>query len=229
MKERRIALEALLIFAAFFFPGFLAQSGGIPQTRDITQIMVSALAQAVPQTLLILYILYLQMGRRLEAFGIVGFKPRDLLRVLLVYLGALSLVVPTAAIVGFLPETARETASQGYRWGLESAAELPLALVFCIVSAYREELFFRAYLLTRLTEIGAAPLLAAAATALLFSAGHLYEGWIGLLFSALQGIYFAAVFFKTRNLHVIALSHGLYNFTVFCLTLALGRIVPVGP
>jgi membrane protease YdiL (CAAX protease family) len=61
---------------------------------------------------------------------------------------------------------------------------------------------------------------------MLFSAGHLYAGWVGVGFSAIVGLYFAVVFLRLRNLHTIAIAHGLYNFTVFCITLALGPLMP---
>jgi membrane protease YdiL (CAAX protease family) len=225
--RKRIALEAILIFGAFFLTGFLSQNLS-PSSRleNMTSIMLFTLVIAIPQILLILYILYLQNGRALADFGIVALSRKDPLRILLVYLGILAFILPVATVIQLLPDSARVTISQGYRWSLRDAAQLPLAFVFCIVSAYREELFFRSYLLTRLEQLGVAPELAVAATAILFSAGHFYEGWVGIAVTAIQGIYLAAVFLRLRNLHTISIAHGMYNFTIFCLGLLVGPVLP---
>jgi membrane protease YdiL (CAAX protease family) len=227
MNQRRIAVEIILIFGAFFLTGFLSQNQSPPvRLENMASIMWFTLVIAIPQILLILYILYLQNGRALAEFGIVGFSRKDPPRILLVYLGIFAFILPVAAVIQLLPDSARETISQGYRWSLRDAAQLPLAFVFCVVSAYREELFFRSYLLTRLGQLGVAPAPAVAAAALLFSAGHFYEGWVGIAVTAIQGIYLAFVFLRLRNLHTISIAHGLYNFTIFCLTLIIGPILP---
>ena len=226
MNTKRIVIEALLIFSAFFLTGFLVQTQTTARPEDMMSVMSFALVMAVPQILLILYILYVQDKRSLEDFGIVRLSIRDPLRILLVYLGMCALILTAASVVQLLPDTARELIGEGYRWSLKDAFQLPLALVFCIVSAYREELFFRSYLLTRLGQLGVAPQFAIAATALLFSAGHLYAGWGGAAGAALQGILLAVVFLKFRSIHTIAIAHGLYNFSIFCITLAIGPILP---
>jgi membrane protease YdiL (CAAX protease family) len=228
--RKRIAVEAALIFCAFFLSGFLAQSRAFGAGVDMVSIMLSALVMAVPQILLILYILKLQNGAVFADFGLVGFSVHDPMKAFLVYLGILGVMIVTVLflvpIILLLPDEVRESLLQGYRWGLGNAALLPLAFVFCIVSAYREELFFRAYLLTRLDQLGVRPAFAVAATAALFSAGHLYEGWIGVVVTAIHGVYLAVVFRKLRNIHSVAIAHGLYNFTVFCLSVVLAPMLP---
>jgi membrane protease YdiL (CAAX protease family) len=226
MNAKRIVIEAILIFSAFFLTGFLVQTQTTVRPEEMTSVMGFSLVMAVPQILLILYILYIQNGRSLAEFGIVGFSIRDPLRILLVYLGMFALILTAASVVLLLPAAAREMIGKGYRWSLKDAFQLPLALVFCIVSAYREELFFRSYLLTRLGQLGVAPQFAIAATALLFSAGHLYAGWGGAAGAALQGILLAVVFLRFRTIHTIAIAHGLYNFSIFCITLVIGPILP---
>jgi membrane protease YdiL (CAAX protease family) len=228
--RKRIVLEALLVFAAFFLPGFLAQSRLQAGDQDIVLTMLTSLVMSVPQILLILYLLSLQPGLRFPDFGILKLTVRDPLSGFIAYLGILAvmigIIVCLAPIMLFLPERARDTVLQGYRWGLDNPLQLPFALVFCVVSAYREELFFRAYLLTRFEQIGVPAAPAVAATAMLFASGHLYEGWIALLVTGIQGVYLAYVFRKRRNLHTVSIAHGLYNFTVFCLSLILAPVLP---
>jgi membrane protease YdiL (CAAX protease family) len=219
--KKRIALEAALFFSAFFLPGFLSQTDSAV-VLDVGSAMVMALVLSVPQILLILYTLHVQDARALEDFGVARRPLFEPLRIFIAYLGVMTIVAVLLAGSQLLSGSLRETLGQGYRWKLQGAAQLPLALVFCIVSAYREELFFRAYLLTRMEQLGAAPALAAASSALLFSAQHVYEGWMGVAMSAVLGVFLAVIFRRTRNLNTIAAAHGMYNFTVLCLSLIPG-------
>ncbi len=104
----------------------------------------------------------------------------------------------------------------------DSAAELPLALVFGLVAGYREELYFRAYLLGRFEQAGVPATIGVSASTALFALGHVYEGAFGVAFAAVLGLYFALVFRRTRSLHACAMAHGLLNAAL----LALGLLAP---
>ena len=58
-----------------------------------------------------------------------------------------------------------------------------------------------------------------AVSSLLFAAGHLYQGLFAFVFALVQGVFLAMVFVRARNLHVTALAHAAYNFSVLVLTL----------
>ena len=67
--------------------------------------------------------------------------------------------------------------TRGYRWGLQSAAQIPLAILFGITAGYREEFFFRSYLLGRLEELGVGSLAVAASTALFAAVMSTKDRW----------------------------------------------------
>ena len=232
--KRRNLLELLLIFAAFYLPGMI-WSGSAPQAdpRELAGYLVQFLTAALPQLALFAYLLHLRgeadgAGSRWADFGVTRPRPADLLWALFVALGVLLLLGLLGLAIASLPGGARRFFQSGYRWRLTDARLLPLALLFSLVTGYREELFYRAYLLTRLGQAGLPSSLAVAASSLLFAAGHAYQGPTGFAVALLMGVYFALVFLRLRNLHCLAWAHALYNMAVLLSTLLLpDRILPV--
>ena len=87
-------------------------------------------------------------------------------------------------------------------------------LLFCLITGYWEELFFRSYLLMRFNELKMPLILSLLISTLVFMLGHIYEGLIGLIVAAFMGIGLSLLFVKTKSLHVIAFVHAFYNFLV---------------
>ena len=94
---------------------------------------------------------------------------------------------------------------------------IPLLLLFSLATGYKEEIFFRSYLLTVFTSAGVKFSTIALISTCLFALLHSYGGIIGVLIALINGFIFCYVFKKTRNVHVIAIAHALYNFTVLVL------------
>ncbi len=226
MNRGRAVLEIVLVFAAFFLSGYTGITGGAPAAlQNVSGTMLSFILLGTPQVLLILYILSLQPGTPLAAFGVVRLSRRDAIGILAVFLGIFVVLAPLL-VASLLFPAGRDALSGGYRWKLESPRQLPLALAFSLVGAYREELFFRSYFLTRFSQLGVPAVWAVACSTVLFSLGHWYEGPFGLAVAALLGIYFSVLFLRTRNLHLLALAHALYNFAVLCFSLAAAVTLP---
>jgi membrane protease YdiL (CAAX protease family) len=154
-----------------------------------------------------------------ERFGLVRIRPRDLLQGVLVFSGAAAVLLAAAMLLRLIPGTGRQFLTEGFRFHLGDWRLVPLALVFGLVIGYREELFFRGYLLTRLAEIGVPAAPAVAGSTLLFAMGHLYQGPAGFVTAAALGAYFGTLFTRRRNLHRLALAHGLYNTAVLVASL----------
>jgi len=216
---KRQLLELVLLFTAFFLPGFLWQTS-LPdgESVELGAYILQFLVFAFPQTLLLVYILYLQQPPPLSAFGIVRPRLRDLPAALLYWAGLLALVFILGLVFSILPGSERFL-SRGFRWELPAPALIPAALLFSLVTGYREELFFRAYLLTRFTGLGAGPFPAVFLSSLLFAGGHLYQGPAGFSVALLQGCYFSLLFLRCRNLHRLAWAHGLYNALILLVSL----------
>ncbi len=108
----------------------------------------------------------------------------------------------------------------------------PLALflglmIVWTVAAFGEEMVFRGYVLNRTAELFGFPgksrwLWAVILSSLAFGLGHIYQGWTGVILSAIAGmVYCGAYFLDGRCLWAPILIHGLYDTSVF-LALFLG-------
>ncbi|MCX7028723.1 MAG: CPBP family intramembrane metalloprotease [Spirochaetes bacterium] len=222
MSARRLLGEAVLLFLVLFLPGYLAQPVEASAAQvDTARAMLQSVILGLPQVLLILHLLSIQPEVPLEHFGLYRLRLRDILRAAGAFVGALALAAPLVAAMALVPAL-RELGSTGYRWSLHSAWELPLALAFGLTAGYREELYFRAYLLGRFEQTGIPRVAGVAASTALFALGHLYEGVLGVALALVMGLYFSLVYLRSRSLHVPAWAHGLFNAAL----LALGLFAP---
>ena len=152
-------------------------------------------------------------------FGLGRLRYTDLLQGALVFVGASAILLAANFVLSLLPAESRELLSEGFRFRLNDWRLIPLALLFGALTGYREELFFRGYLITRLMELHFPATAAAAASCLLFSLGHLYQGLVGFVTALILGALFGALFIRRRNLHRLAIAHGLYNTMVLVASL----------
>lgn len=211
--------EALLLFLVLFLPGYLSPPAAASVTPlDTVRAMLQSVIFGAPQVLLMLHLLRLQPEVPLEHFGLYRPRVRDALRAAGAFLGALALAAPFVAGMALVPAL-RELGSTGYRWSLNSGWQVPLALVFGLTAGYREELFFRAYLLGRFEQAGIPRAAGVAASVSLFAVGHLYEGVLGVALALVLGLYFSLVYLRSRSLHVPAVAHGLFNAALLALSL----------
>jgi membrane protease YdiL (CAAX protease family) len=211
----------ILLFAVFFLPAILFQHGGIrPDAFDNVGYHLAVVVTALPQTLLIVYILWVQPQEDLSRFGFRTVDSPDLLAAVVVTLGMFVLLAAAGAVVLLLPESMQEAVTTGFRFRLTNAGMLPLALLSSLAIAYREEAFFRAYLLTRFEQLSLGPVSSVLLGAVAFSLGHLYQGFGGALIAFVLGIYLGWVYLKRRSVHVVAVAHALYNFAVLAISLA---------
>jgi membrane protease YdiL (CAAX protease family) len=226
MKASRILLEMLLFFLAFFLPGYLAQAGASAAAALTTTAMLQVIVTSLPQFLLMAYVAGLSSPDHPGRWGLVPFRGRDALWTLALVAACFAVVALFALIIFSLPPAWSRTFTRGYRWGLQGYAQVPVALLFGLAAGYREEFFFRAYLLGRLGELGVPLALAGTASTILFCAGHLYEGPFGIAVAAVLGAILCITYIRRPNLHVVAIAHGLYNATVLVLSIPLSRALP---
>ncbi len=234
--RNRVFWEITLFFFAFYFPGFI---WGNPHKdlQDFTTYVLQFESVAIPEIFLMIYVLYIQqtftlnretqdiettnISTNLESFGIVRFKVQYLLKGFISTLGIFILLFPIGFIISTILHSHNEILTEGYRWKLKNPSQLIFALVFSVTIGYREELFFRSYLLTRFKNIGVSFPIAVISSTLLFATGHIYEGYMGFVVALTIGFYLTYIFTKFNNLHINALAHGLYNFTVLFLTILI--------
>ena len=103
---------------------------------------------------------------------------------------------------------------------------LPLFLLMVILAwttiAFGEELFYRAFLISRLVDHAALDKKTAIAiSALVFGAAHFAEGPLGILSNGAFGALFGWIYLKSgRNLWITVIGHGLLNTFRFTLLYA---------
>ena len=223
-------IEIILFFLLFYLPGYLwPQHEMLAGSESFGSYILQFLLTASAQMLLLLYVLGLRArdnGSGVPAsfaeFGIRRPRLKDLLYALPVFAGVFAALSMLYLIVSLLPSAGRSAFTTGFRWQLEDPRLIPLVLLFCLVTGYREELFFRSYLLTRFRQLQLPGFIGIGLSTLLFAAGHVYQGAAGLTVALIQGLYFAILFVRFKNIHPLAVAHALYNTTVLIFTLYLG-------
>jgi len=212
-RPARPLIEAALVFLAFYLAsyGFALPPGPMASTP---QYHISVLALNLPRALLVLYLMAVSDG--LALFDI--WKPRraDLLRGLVVAAGAFAVIVgPGLLFSAFgIQNPLFAQSKTPPRLGL---ALIPFFLLSSLATGYCEELFFRSYLIRRLEQGGMPTLWAGIASSLLFGSGHGYQGIVGLVSGSLLGLFFSWRWTKGRNIHEIAIGHGLFDSAAFAI------------
>ena len=97
-------------------------------------------------------------------------------------------------------------------------ATLAILLVTVRAAAWVEELFFRAYLLTRSEQAGISQAPAILLATLLFAAGHTWQGPEATIVSAAAGIALGVIWFRTKRVAPLVLGHGIYNVLVLLIS-----------
>jgi membrane protease YdiL (CAAX protease family) len=231
MKRSQVLTEILLFFAAFFLPGYAAQGIAAPVGPTTNALMIQSTLAGIPQFLLMAWVVVARAPASGEEsawrrWGLVPLEPRDAVRTALLLLACFAVVAPFIALMVALPRELSQNLGRGYRWGLQSVSQLPLAFLFGLTAGYREEFFFRSYLLGRLDELGVPVVAAVAVSTIVFCLGHLYEGLLAVAVTAALGVLLSAAWLRRRSLHVVAIAHGTYNALVLCLGLVLPRALP---
>jgi len=206
-------LEAFIVFIAFYLASYVsAAAPSIVPSRADYHLMIVAVN--LPRALLVLYLM--ATGDGLASFGIGRYGGIDPIRGFLTALGAFILIlIPGFAFSALgIENPLFAQARPGPKPGLEL---FPLLLASSMATGYCEELFFRSYLLRRLGQAGLPVLWAGIASSLVFGGGHGYQGIVGLVSGCLLGLFFAWRWNESRNIHEIAIGHGLFDAAVFSI------------
>ncbi len=228
IQDSATIIEPLLLFSAFFLPGYLTQGGNIDRGLfDSVLFNLVYLVTAVSEAGIMLYLIA-NRGARAEGcsdcgifreYGLSPLRGIDILRAILILAGILLLVFLFSTALRIIPGNPEFPLNDFAGFTLTKRALIPLVFLTCIATGYREELFFRAYLGTHLEIQGMKPLWVLSSASILFGLGHVYEGVFGFLATTALGFYFGFAFLKRRNIHEIAIAHGLYNFLVLLASL----------
>lgn len=224
LKNKKIALdplvflEILLFFAVFFLPSFIFFDQGQLMQWNNPSFHMQLFSIALPQSLLLLYVIYIREKKFSPRYGFFpAFKISSwlLLLPLIVVLFLLAALSSSLAIV--IEGTEMVLPAFDFRLSPNPYIHV-LALLSCLLTGYREELFFRSYLLTEYQKSRLPMVFAVICFNLLFAAGHLYQGLAGFFTAFSTGLLLSLLFLWKRNLHLNAIGHGLYNYTVLLLS-----------
>jgi len=210
--------EFALLFGVLFLPGIVSQFAGVDGTQfDSAYYNVQLLVLSIPQILLVVYVSELRKPGSLQALGWRQPKPQDAAYAL-VCLVALILASVGASLLSALFAPLDAAVAEIVEWRFERYELIPLVLLSMLAVGYREEIFYRAYLFDRGAEIGTSPQTVLIGSSLLFSLGHAYQGVTGVIVTLVLGVVLGALYLRFRNLHAVALGHGLYNMAMLLLS-----------
>lgn len=202
----------------FFLPGYLSQGMEVdPGMFNSLRFNILYIVTGLPQIFLLLYIICLgkrgdfSRGELLTRYGFVRPDISLLWKVAVVFAGIIVLAL-FASLVQYFPGQSNVERFQPVPWRIDNPAVLPLVFITSLVTGYREELFFRSYLITRFGDIGVKQVTAILLAALLFASGHLYQGISALLGTFSIGCFLGILYVRFRNIHMLAIGHALYNF-----------------
>lgn len=209
-----VGKEFALLFAVLFLPGLIAQGGDVdPQSFESIRYHLQLLAVAIPQILLVVTFSNLRRPGSSTRFGWRRPDSGDLVPAVLALMGVLVVVWMISLLAGLIA-AGNGPIEPVVDWSFERWELVPLVLISTLAIGYREEIFYRAYLTDRAEEADVDPRLALGGGALLFAAGHFYQGIMGFVIALAIGLLLGGVYYRTRSLHGIAVAHGLYNFLV---------------
>ena len=207
---RRSWIEPVVVSIAVLLPGVVP---GGPGPGDAAVWLGAGASQALSQFALLLVII--GSTGRLRDYGIGRLRPGDVLR-----------AVPLLGIIVLLARAAAALAAVLFHGSEEAFSAVPsagnspdllvilLSGLFAIAVGYREELFYRVYVIGALRERGAGTAAAVLVSTGLFAAGHAYQGLPGIVSSLLVGAVMAAAASGGFRLHALALAHAAYDFGV---------------
>ena len=134
---------------------------------------------------------------------------------------------PAAADWALVPVLTALTLGAGALIGTGSAGVRPAGLsiafiLFALISAAVEEMYFRSWLISEYGGEGGpgsgGSWAAAGVSSLGFALLHHRQGWFGVIFAAAAGMLYSVFFLYRRNTPVLILSHWLHNVLALILS-----------
>ncbi len=215
-RTGHVWLEPVIVTLAMIAPG-LVPSGMPP---DIITWLYSGAVQSFSQGALLM--VSIGVSGRLRDYGIARPRSGDVLRAALL-VGIMVLI--SRLVVVFMSIAGITVGSNGVALpgtpGASPAIIIAAAACFSLAVAYREELFYRIYVMRTLQDRGAGTLAAMLVSTGLFAAGHAYQGGAGIVSALLVGAVFAAAASRGFRLHALAMAHAVYDLGVLLAALGL--------
>ena len=214
------SLEPILLFSVIFLPGYLTQAlmEADPGMFNSGILLFFYIITAVPQIFLVLYLILQDPLIPRRVYGLVPIRRRSLLLTLPGLAGVFLCLIPVYILNVIILVINNFQELGGVEWTYSNFSILPLVLLSCLSTGYLEEIFFRSYLTTKLSFSSLGRFRIIILVNLLFASGHLYQGLPALAATFVIGTYLTHLFFVHRDIHLIAVTHALYNFSILLLS-----------
>lgn len=214
--------EPLLVTLAFILPGLVPATAPAAATGSMatTDWLVSGAVQSIPQFVLLLVII--GASGHLRDYGVRRPRAADFLQAaalcgVILLLSRLAAALADLACYG----TAGVAPLLSQPTNTPPALTVTLSAVFALAVAYREELFYRLYVIGSLRNRGAGAVAAVLVSTLLFAAGHAWQGLPGVVSALFVGAALGVAAVRGCRLHALALAHAAYNFGVLLAAFGL--------
>ncbi|WKC88246.1 CPBP family intramembrane glutamic endopeptidase [Borreliella japonica] len=109
----------------------------------------------------------------------------------------------------------------GFNWKISSKTALFLMTLTSFFTGAFEELFYRAFVITKFTQMRFPVVITVFLSSMFFAYGHLYYGILGFLVAFILGIFFAFIYLRYKNVYYMIFIHSFYNIIVSSLLLFL--------
>lgn len=197
--------EPFLLYFILYFPSLSAgNKGGNIYTDPNVLLFYTALSAL--QIIFLVYFVNLKKTEREKS----GFKKADFSSAVhsAIYAAALILIISAVNIIlDIFISSGEDIRIKKTFFFILQAAGLSL------LTGYREEIFFRSYLISSF-EKNQGKSFSIIISSLLFAVSHISAGARGIISAFAAGLFLALIFFKHRNIHINALAHSFYNFSV---------------
>jgi membrane protease YdiL (CAAX protease family) len=225
IKRFKSLLDILAAFMPLLVFGFIADRLGL-------KTLISGVVITVGYILTIITATYI-LKRRGTGWHEIGLaRPKSWMRTILLgfasLVGAVVVIMLVENIAVSLPFV--EVAAPDISRFNPLEGNVPLFLISVVLAwtsiAFGEEMFFRAFLTTKLGEVFQNTklgwVLAAVGSSVAFGIAHYGEGPIGFYTNGAFGLLFALIYLRTgrRNLWITIIAHGLANTLRFALVFA---------
>ncbi|AHH08565.1 CAAX amino terminal protease family protein [Borrelia anserina BA2] len=114
-----------------------------------------------------------------------------------------------------------ESDGVGFRWNIGTKQSLYLMAITSLFTGGIEELFYRAFIITKLKQVGISSLIAAIISSSIFAYGHFYYGFIGFFVALIFGGFLACIYLIYKNIYYSIFVHSFYNIFVSVLLFLL--------
>lgn len=211
--KRLKQIAPFLIYFALFFPSIIIQffqPSDVYQIFNTPHIMIKKILLDLILITLFLLLIFRVLKETPKEAKLHFPLPKNILWIFFILVVAIGI----SSLFSFLSQLFPLSAFLEKKVPIEKTSfqlQNPfLIMLLLLTSAYMEELFFRGYLLDSLQKELLFPH-AMVISSLLFSLGHLNQGFWGIPATFCLGVLFCIMKERSQNLHIVAISHWLYN------------------